>query len=123
MYPLHHLMRRSPHHWLFTVAAVFLLLFTAVDLAYPEMCAEDGDNDSAVVSSSTPVNTITASAADSHGTVPMHADDCFCCCGHVIAGAIFHVVIPQSGEQTRFAQAAKRVTGAPPAAYRPPRLA
>lgn len=118
-------MQRSRHHWLFTLAAVFLLLFTAVDLAYPEMCAEDADDNPAVVSSNTPINvTITAAtASDSHDTAPTNADDCFCCCGHVMARAIFHVAVPRAVAQCQFTVAVQRVIVAPPAAYRPPRLA
>jgi hypothetical protein len=117
-------MHRTPHHWLFTVAAVFLLLFTAVDLAYPAMCAEDGGVDPVVISrGSSATATLTASASETRGDAPAGSDDCFCCCEHVIAAAVFHVAVPEGSASTRFALTADRVTVAPPVAFHPPRLA
>ena len=111
-------MHRSRHHWIFTAAAVFLLLFTAGDLAYPAMCGEDGDESMFAVAQTT-----TLSVAPAPDSAPAHVDDCFCCCGHVIAGVVFHVADPSIVETTRFALTAHRVAVAPPAAFHPPRIA
>lgn len=117
-------MHRSRHHWIFTVAAVFLLLFTAGDLAYPQMCTEDGDDNSGVLSSSHTATTIAADTGmPTPSSMPAHVDDCFCCCGHVIAGVVFHIAVPASAETTRFQLKAHRVAVTPPAAFRPPRVA
>lgn len=113
-------MRHSRHHWLFTLAAVFLLLFTAGDLAYPEMCGEDGADSTFTV----PQTVLSVAAAHpSPDSSPAHVDDCFCCCGHVIAGTVFHIASPSFVEQSRFDLTANRVAIAPPAAFRPPRVA
>lgn len=117
-------MQRSRHQWLFTVAAVFLLLFTAVDLAYPQMCAEDGDDDSTVLSaSSATMTSIGAASTPAPVPAPAHVDDCFCCCGHVIAGAVFHIAAPPVVIESNFDVTAHRVIVTPPAAFHPPRLA
>ena len=108
---------------MFTVAAVFLLLFTAGDLAYPQMCAEDGD-DNSVLSSSYAATTVAAdTGTPAPSSAPAHVDDCFCCCGHVIAGVIFHIAVPAFAETTRFQLAAHRLAIAPRAAFHPPRIA
>jgi len=117
-------MHRSRHHWLFTVAAVFLLLFTAVDLAYPQMCGEDGDDDSTVLSASSATETsIGGASTPAPAPVPAHVDDCFCCCGHVIAGAVFHVAAPTVITESKFDLTAHRVIATPRAAFHPPRIA
>jgi hypothetical protein len=111
-------MQRSQHHWVFTVAAVFLLLFTAGDLAYPAMCGEDGG-----VTFTASQTVASVDAATSPDPLPTHLDDCFCCCGHVIAGVVFHIASPSFVEQSRFDLTALSVATAPPAAFRPPRVA
>jgi len=115
-------MPRSRFHWLFTIAAVFLLLFTAVDLAYPQMCAEDGDDSFVVSRSSSATAEITTADTSPTDPTPVHADDCFCCCGHVLAGAIFHVAMPGEITQDHFFLTAQRVAVPPPPTFRPPRL-
>ena len=109
---------------MFTVAAVFLLLFTAGDLAYPQMCAEDGDDSSGALTSSYVPTTMAAdTGTPAPASTPAHVDDCFCCCGHVIAGVAFHIAVPASGETTRYQLTAHRVAVAPPATFHPPRIA
>jgi hypothetical protein len=110
----------SRHHWLFAAAAVFLLLFTAVDLAYPAMCGEDGGYSTF---SASQTSLAFAGAAASSDSSPAHVDDCFCCCGHVIAGVLFHIAIPSTFQQSRFVLTAHRVAIAAPATFRPPRIA
>jgi hypothetical protein len=110
----------SRHHWLFTAGAVFLLLFTAVDLAYPSMCGEDGHGSTFGAPQSSLSIGATPESSDSS---PAHADDCFCCCGHVIAGALFHIAIPSAFQQSHFNLTAHRVAIAAPATFRPPRIA
>jgi len=110
----------SCHHRLFTAAAVFLLLFTAADLAYPAMCSEDGSG-STFSAGQVPLSI--AAPRESSDSSTAHVDDCFCCCGHVLAGVLFHISIPSAFEQARFHLSAHRVTIVLPAAFRPPRLA
>lgn len=114
-------MRSSRRHLPFVAAAMFLLLFTAADLAYPPMCSEKGIEGSAVLSSSIGATSLTAAGAAATNTTPTHADDCFCCCGHVLAGATFHVAMPGEITQGRFFLMAQRVTVPPTPAFRPPR--
>lgn len=116
-------MLHSRQHSFFTVAAVFLLLFTALDLAYPQMCAEEGDNSFVASRGALAMEGITAPGAASTDPISPHADDCFCCCAHVLVGPIFHVPMPGGITQERFLVMAQRVSVPVPPAFRPPRLA
>lgn len=114
-------MPRSRHHALFAAVAVFLLLFTAADLAYPAMCTEDGGDDSTFAVAQGPL-TIGAPASSSDAG-PAPGDDCFCCCAHVIGRSVFYIAMPRSAESARFDLAAERLSVAQPVAFRPPKTA
>ena len=71
----------------FRAAAVTLLLFTVVDLAFDDLWC--GEENFSLASSSQ----LSADSKDS-GAQPAQDDDCFCCCGHVTFTHVyaFHVV-------------------------------
>lgn len=60
--------------------AVMLLVFCGADLAFPQMCSEDNEQ---------LVPTRIAAASPDNGPTPdvpaAPAEDCFCCCSHIIA--------------------------------------
>ena len=106
-------------------AAIFLLLFTAVDLAFPEACGEEQGSfptmrsvSLAQPSSASPMLQRAAPEKESQPSI----DDCFCCCSHLLAGRpfLFAVVASVVGRPVGIA-----VSGPSPAiqtAYDPPRL-
>ena len=113
-------MHRTRHHWLFTAAAVVLLLFTAGDLAYPAMCGEEGDVGAFAAVQMSPT---LSSASHAGNAADAAADDCFCCCGHVLAGAVFSVAVPHGVELRRTSPSLQQAAFAPLVTFPPPKAA
>ena len=68
-------------------AALFLLLFTAADLAFPAACGEEGGSQGMAQNGSRASASLhSATAQNESGT---SQDDCFCCCSHLLAGQRF----------------------------------
>ena len=107
--------------WIHTAAAVFLLLFTAVDLAYPQLCTEDGNGGVTTAINSSASLTI-GGASSIPDSAPGHVDDCFCCCGHVLVSAEYQIQIPTPVQALRSTLALCSAVHAPRSTFRPPRL-
>ena len=81
--------------------AILFLLYTAVDLAYPQICAEENLSVAAshvsVLSAgqSNFTKSIRSFSADdgSQRNLPEDKEqadeDCFCCCAHIVPGVVF----------------------------------
>jgi hypothetical protein len=115
-------MSRVRHHRIFVASAVFLLLFTAVDLAWPQICGEEqGSAALGEVPANTPGLRLTNGVPASQDDSP-RADDCFCCCAHVIAAAVFHLEAPTTITETPAVLKAQTSFMAPPRHLPPPRV-
>lgn len=64
------------------IAIVFLLLATA-DLALPQICGEDSEPLFPTRSAASAV--LPADESGEREPVPTRAEDCFCCCSHIVA--------------------------------------
>ncbi len=83
--------------------AIVFLLYTAVDIACPQLCSEElvnlaAANQTLVSGASSPDPTSSAVLSvsvdnASHRNQPSKQEsqdeDCFCCCAHVVAGMVF----------------------------------
>jgi hypothetical protein len=79
-------------------AALFLLLFTAADLAFPAACGEDGGlrgTDQTVSGAPGSHASLQSSTAQDENGAPQ--DDCFCCCSHLLAGQRFVLAMSVAG--------------------------
>ena len=72
------------------IVAVFFLLWTGVDLINPSLCAIDREPDFARLES-----TALTAAGSTHTAPTGGAEDCFCCCHHVVSTTA-RVPIPQA---------------------------
>ena len=78
--------------------AVFFLLWTGADLINPGLCAIDRDSESFGRPAA-----IVAATSDSPQQAPANgAEDCFCCCQHVVSVATW-IPIPQVQIEERLA--------------------
>jgi len=104
---------------IFAAAAVFLLLFTVADLAFPALCGEDAQTPG-IIESGRQLTFARASSGSSQQSVPSH--DCFCCCMHVLAGHPFVlqtiVAVTQNAEPPAICIASPPI----PVALDPPRI-
>lgn len=81
--------------------AILFLLYTALDIAYPQLCSEELASLATAAHQTLKVNSHAASHAGfsvaansgSHQNQPSkqesQEEDCFCCCAHVVAGMVF----------------------------------
>ena len=68
------------------IIAVFFLLWTGVDLINPNLCAIDRQPDS----QSARTESLALTTAGSTQTAPNDgAEDCFCCCHHVVSTTVW----------------------------------
>ena len=116
-------LNRETKRRIFWAAAVFLLLFTAVDLALPASCGEEQESLNASLvrmTSASDGSAIRAASGDADG---QHArqDDCFCCCAHVVAGSIFALSDPRAAASVRAGFVGRALLAARTDIYLPPR--
>jgi hypothetical protein len=132
---------RNRHGRLLRAVAVFFLLYTGADIALPQyFCGGEaaGLPDVIIASTSTTIggdahvytngDLTVLNASDSqpgrHETETPHAEDCFCCCAHVLTGLAFKVVenvelkSPQASYEERSV-----LSPTLPLQYHPPRFA
>ncbi len=111
--------RMSPHSFrmrVFQIAAVFLLLFTATDLAYADMwCREENSPAASAVQFVAYSNSAPAQQGQD--------SDCFCCCGHVDVTASFEFVVTTLDSRLRHPQASYVPVAPPHLMVPPPRAA
>ena len=94
--------RKSISRRLFRATALLFLLYTGVDLVFPQICAEEpvGAATTQSFERSGEVKTANRSTVASFGTsegtrnqqgseVPCRDEDCFCCCAHVMPSPLF----------------------------------
>ena len=101
---------------------MLLLMWTAVDIAAPGLCALEREDD--VSSSAGDKASIVVSAAaslpDDSSTPPPHVDDCFCC-SHCVDFSRYATVFAPSGDVQRDAvDMLHLVDHVPPPPYHPP---
>ncbi len=121
--------RRRLTSGLYKAVALFFLAFTAFDLASPDICSEDIVGLPAHVFASTreaaerrnPVMSATTSdrTSDSPAT---HDEDCFCCCTHLIAPAVFRPAIFSPIVSQTSATCQLTMEPPSPGLFRPPRF-
>lgn len=105
-------------------AAVFLLLFTAVDLAFPAACGEEQGSYATIqlVSLLQP----DAGSLGLQREAPQNAqpsmDDCFCCCSHLLACRPFVLAVVASAVGSPERLAISAPSPSIQTAYDPPRL-
>lgn len=118
--------------------AVFFLLFTGADILLPEYFCDDeigGISLSAAAtmlasleSASERGHTAFVDSNNSHSRQPSdttpHAEDCFCCCAHVLPGIAF-ATVNVSELRSPFAPEISQSLPSPPlrGSYHPPRIA
>jgi hypothetical protein len=125
---------------LYSLIAIFFVLFTFVDTSSPRQCCEelvgfatsaerapttnsDALNEAARSDEGTPV----VAGSDSQPTKPTtppstEEEDCFCCCSHVLPGLSFTVAVLQFKSLEAEPQQDCLLTTPLRALYRPPRF-
>jgi hypothetical protein len=103
-------------------AAIFLLLFTAADLAFPDACGEDQQAFGGAAGVRQAGILLSFDQPSSRSTAPVSGDDCFCCCAHVMACQPF--VVDPASVTVRAPEIASAAAPAPAlqTACEPPRL-
>lgn len=119
------------------VIALFFLVYTGADILMPQyFCAgEEGGNrpiqagvlTSRAGASNEPALTAVTASEDSHREQQQdqepHAEDCFCCCAHVLPGITFGVSDTADLRSLPAPPALDFIPTPPPhATYRPPRF-
>lgn len=127
------------HGLLVRSVALFFVLFTFADIAYPEVFCPDEfgatpiarrtqaareDGEQRAASRSAAVSTSDDTRHDSTPEQSNHEEDCFCCCAHVLPGMIFGVshscgVKPPLPTPSRHDS---RLKSFPQSTFRPPRI-
>ena len=86
---------------LFHGIAILFVLYTAIDLANPQLCSDERGflsartavqllrNDITSAATSAAQSDLKNSTNDEVPDQPVHEEDCFCCCAHVIPMGIF----------------------------------
>jgi len=117
---------------IFRGVALLFLAFTFVDLASPEVCAEDifGFPHSALTKAAAaadraPANearSSTSSLPSDRDSEPSHTDeDCFCCCSHLVVTAHYSLAGEELTNARYTAQSLRRLASHPPNPFHPPR--
>ena len=91
--------RKSISRRLFRATALLFLLYTGVDLVFPQICSEEpvGAATKQSVPASSGINADFRLAVDvskesrheQNSEVPCRDEDCFCCCAHVMPSPLF----------------------------------
>jgi hypothetical protein len=102
------------------IVAVFFLLWTGVDLVNPSLCAIDRQPDSR---SARTESTVLTSAGLTQTPPNGGAEDCFCCCHHIVSTAAW-TLVPQADLAHRITlPAVEQVRVLRVRLYHPPQLA
>lgn len=65
------------------VIAAMFLLFSLADLAFPQICGED--NEPLFPAQAAASAVVPGDDASKPQAAPTRAEDCFCCCSHIVA--------------------------------------
>ncbi len=107
--------------------AVFLLIFSAIDLASFVPCQEDGLENFPDVRQAARTIGFAASienpAPDQQPDSQTGEHDCFCCCTHLAPVEIVRIADLSLPAQVILRNDSNLLTAPPPKTYRPPRLA
>lgn len=99
--------------------AIVLLLWTAIDIAVPNLCASDRaliPDAQLIMTSAQP-----SASHDSPGSRFISDDDCFCCCSHIVPTSHFVMATSLQVAPAEAEVACSRTDGLPTSLYHPPR--
>ena len=124
---------------LYSLIAIFFVLFTFVDISSPRQCCEElgGFADSAAPAATTDSVALDEAARSDEGTPSIAAsdsqptqpatpssseEDCFCCCSHVLPGSSFSIAVLHFKSPEADPQEDSLLTHPLRALYHPPRF-
>jgi hypothetical protein len=78
---------------IYFAAAAFLLMWTSVDILFPQISLEDADVPAlfTATGAAPPVERISQESGSKPSGAPIHPDGCFCCCPHVLPSFFAHI--------------------------------
>ena len=125
---------------LYSLIAIFFVLFTFVDISSPRQCCEElaGFANSAERATTTNSDALNEAARSDEGTPSIagsksqptkpttpsstEEEDCFCCCSHVLPGLSFSVAVLHFKSLEADSQQDRLLTPPLRALYHPPRF-
>ena len=102
---------------------MLLLMWTAVDIAAPGLCALEREDDFSIVADADKAATVVttdASLPDDPSTPPLHVDDCFCCSHCVDLSRHVMMFSPAGDVECDAIVMLRLVDHIPPPPYHPP---
>ncbi len=110
-------MRHRWHKW----AAIFVLLWTVLDLSVPSLCAADNQLPVPPTLSSYASQVLPGNNTDGQRLLDTCEDDCFCCSSHVTPAPGFTLLIGSEGTPVMAVAEVRHPQDRPSSIYHPPR--